>query len=79
MSSTLKQMLTTTPEPQRVREGKSVSTRISLERYDTLMEATRQFDVKKSDLVAAVFDYGFLFLESKLKQARKDSESGQTA
>ena len=36
------------------------------------MEATRLFNQRKTDLVAAVFDYGFEFLEKKLAEKRKE-------
>lgn len=71
MASMLEQMLAPRPEKARVREGKSVSTRISVERHDALLEASRLFGQRKSDLVAAVFDYGFEFLEKKLAEKRK--------
>ena len=71
MASMLEQMLAPRPEKARVREGKSISTRISVERHETLLEASRLFGQRKSDLVAAVFDYGFEFLEKKLTEKRK--------
>lgn len=72
MPSMLEQMVAPRPETTRVREGKSVSTRISHERHEALMEATRLFNQRKTDLVAAVFDYGFEFLEKKLAEKRKE-------
>lgn len=72
MPSMLEQMLAPQPERPRVREGKSVSTRISHERHEALMEAARLFKQRKSDLVAAVFEYGFEFLEKKLAEKRKE-------
>ena len=72
MPSMLEQMVAPRPETPRVREGKSISTRISHERHEALMEATRLFNQRKTDLVAAVFDYGFEFLEKKLAEKRKE-------
>lgn len=72
MPSMLEQMVAPRPEMARVREGKSISTRISHERHEALMEATRLFNQRKSDLVAAVFDYGFEFLEKRLAEKRKE-------
>lgn len=71
MASMLEQMLAPRPEKARVREGKSISTRISVERHEALIEASRLFGQRKSDLVAAMFDYGFEFLEKKLAEKRK--------
>ena len=72
MPSVLEQMLAPRPEQPRVRDGKSISTRISIERHEALSEAARLFNQRKSDLVAAVFDYGFEFLEKKLAEKRKE-------
>lgn len=72
MPSMLEQMVAPQSETARVPEEKSISTRISHERHEALMEATRLFNQRKTDLVAAVFDYGFEFLEKKLAEKRKE-------
>ena len=67
------------PSPAQYDRGKntrSVSTKITQERYDTLMMATKEFRVKKSELLAAIFDHGFRTLEKKL--ARSSSYQPQT-
>lgn len=76
MPTMLEHLLAPRPFAERVKDGRSVSTKVTHDRYETLMEATRVFKVRKSELLAGIFDHGFRHLEAQLATARRrDIES----